>query len=112
MKMLKAMIKSLKNKHWNPGILDPFLPTKRALNIYHSGLAGVMGFGIPQEDDSDSANGSIFAPMKSGQPQWIYAHEAMLLALPLSLVDNQGALICFLKNFLRNAKAHYPCQTL
>jgi len=57
----------------------------RALNIYHSGLAWVMGFGIPQECDSVSANGSIFAPMKSGQPRWIYVHEAMISALPVSL---------------------------
>ncbi|MDP3285349.1 MAG: hypothetical protein Q8M56_13045 [Desulfobacterales bacterium] len=44
-----------------------------------------MGFGLPRECDSGSANGSIFAPMKSGQPQWIYAHEAMISALPVSL---------------------------
>ena len=54
-------------------------------NISHSCLAWVMGFGIPQECDSDSANGSKFAPMKSGQPQWIYAHEAVISSLPVSL---------------------------
>ncbi len=43
----------------------------RALNISRSSLAWVMGFGIPQECDSDFANGSKFAPMKSRQPQWI-----------------------------------------
>ena len=26
-RMLKAMIKSLENKHLNPGLLEPFLPT-------------------------------------------------------------------------------------
>ena len=86
---------------------------KRVLNISNPGLAWVMGFGIMQECDSAFANGSKSAPMKSGQPQWIYAHEAMISSLPVcSLLTIRGALICFLKNFLLNAKTHYPCQTL
>jgi len=31
--MLKALIKSLKNKHLNPGILGSFLPTKWEKNF-------------------------------------------------------------------------------
>jgi len=48
-------------------------------------LAGAMGFGIPQECDSASVNGSKPASMNSGQPQWIHAHEAVILSLPVSL---------------------------
>jgi len=44
-----------------------------------------MGFGILQECDPDFANGSKFVPMKSGQPQWISTHEAVISSLPVSL---------------------------
>jgi len=33
-RMLKAMIKSLENKHLNPGPLGPFLPTNWEKNLF------------------------------------------------------------------------------
>jgi len=49
------------------------------------GMAEAMGFGIPQECDSNFANGSKSAPIKSGQPQWLYAQEAIISFLPVFL---------------------------
>jgi len=37
-RMLKAMITSLENKHLNPGLLEPFLPTSwEKIRYYRSG---------------------------------------------------------------------------
>ena len=53
--------------------------------MYLGVRVGVMGLSNPQECDSDFGNGSKSASMKSGQPQWIYANEAVILSLPVSL---------------------------
>jgi len=40
-----------------------------------------------------------------------YTFTKPLFRLCLCLfIDNQGALLCFVKNFLRNGRAHYLCQ--
>ena len=59
--------------------------TNIPLNNSNLGLAGAMGLSDAQECDSDFGNPPRRTPIISGQPQWIYANEAVILSLPASL---------------------------
>ena len=56
----------------------------RALNNSNLGPARAIGLSDPQECASDFGNPPRRTYIKSGQPQWIYANEAVILSLPVS----------------------------
>jgi len=58
--------------------------------ISHSYLAWIMGFGISQERDSDSASGSKTAPMKSGQSPDIRPRSRDFVSACVSLSTIRG----------------------
>jgi hypothetical protein len=58
---------------------------ERALHNHLNGPAHVIDLPFKKDQIKDFVNGSISASIRPEQPQWIYAHEAVILSLPVSL---------------------------
>jgi hypothetical protein len=71
-----------------------------------------MGFGISQECDSDSANGSKSASIRPEQPQRIDGHEALFSICLSGLSKLHGGVDMAPKKFLAESQSPLPCQTL